>query len=114
MGIIIVVILIISAISLLLSLEKWNNVSSDDRNNVVFLERNHAYGAYQIRRDYNKRVTFIVIGMTIFFLAVFGVKLLLDNRGSSEALDNVKLDMTQVDLTPPVDKSEPPPPPPPP
>jgi len=114
MGIIIVVILVISAISILLTLEKWNNVTSDDRNDVVFIERNHAYGAYEIRRDYNKRVMFIVIGMMVFTLAVFGVKLILDNRGNSEALNDVKLDMTQVDLTPPVDKNEPPPPPPPP
>ncbi|MFI5141104.1 MAG: hypothetical protein ACHQII_02000, partial [Bacteroidia bacterium] len=103
MEVIIVVILVIAAISILLTLEKWNNVTSDDRNDVVFIERNHAYGAYEIRRDYNKRVMFIVIGMMVFTLAVFGVKLLLDNRGNSEALNNVKLDMTQVDLTPPVD-----------
>jgi protein TonB len=114
MVLIIVVILIIAAASLLLSMEKWNNVSSDDRNDIVFEARNHTYGAYQIRRDYNKRVTFILAGMLVFVFAVFGVKYILDNKSTDVAIDNVKLDMTQVDLTPPVDKSEPPPPPPPP
>ena len=110
MEVIIVVILVIAAISVLLTLEKWNNVTSDDRNDVVFTKRNHEYGAYKIRRDYNKRVMFIVIGMMGFSLAVFGVKFILDNKGSDDVLKDVKLDMTQVDLTPPVDKNEPPPP----
>jgi protein TonB len=95
-------------------MEKWNNVSSNDRNDIVFEERNHTYGAYQIRRDYNKRVTFILGGMILFTLAVFGVKLILDHKGSDAAMDNVKLDVTQLDLTPPVDPKDPPPPPPPP
>ncbi len=111
---VILVILIVGAISLLLALEKWNNVSSDDRNNIVFEERNHAYGAYQIRRDYNKRVSLILGGMMLFFVAVFGVKLILDHKSTDTTLDNVKLDVTQLDLTPPVDPKDPPPPPPPP
>ena len=114
MVLIAVVILIIAAASLLLSMEKWNNVSSDDRNDIVFEERNHTYGAYQIRRDYNKRVTFILGGMILFTLAVFGVKLILDHKSNDATLDNVKLDVTQLDLTPPVDPKDPPPPPPPP
>ncbi|MEO8759906.1 MAG: TonB family protein [Bacteroidia bacterium] len=114
MVLIAVVILIIAGASLLLSMEKWNNVSSDDRNDIVFEERNHTYGAYQIRRDYNKRVTFILGGMILFTLAVFGVKLILDHKSNDSTLNNVKLDVTQLDLTPPVDPKDPPPPPPPP
>jgi len=110
---VLVVILIVAAISLLLALEKWNNVSSDDRNTIVFEERNHVYGAFQIRKDYNKTVSLIVGGMFVFSLAMFGIKLILDHK-SDDALKNVKLDVTQIDLTPPVDKNEPPPPPPPP
>ena len=114
MVLIIVVILIIAGASLLLSLEKWNNVSSNDRNDIVFETRNHTYGAYQIRRDYNKRVTLILAGMILFTFAVFGIKLILDHKSNDSALDNVKLDVTQLDLTPPVDPKDPPPPPPPP
>ena len=75
---VLVVILIVAAISLLLALEKWNNVSSDDRNTIVFEERNHVYGAFQIRKDYNKTVSLIVGGMFVFSLAMFGLKLILD------------------------------------
>lgn len=91
----------------------WNNVASDNRNDIVFVGRNQAYGAYQIRKEYTKVVSIIVGGMLVFSLAVFGLKLFLD-RKTDDTLKDVKLDVTQIDLTPPVDKSEPPPPPPPP
>jgi len=107
---VLVVILIVAVISLLLALEKWNNVSSDDRNNIVFEERNHVYGAFQIRKDYNKTVSLIVGGIFLFSLAIFGIKLFLD-RKTDDTLKNVKLDITQLDLTPPVDPKEPTPPP---
>ena len=92
----------------------WNNVASDNRNDIVFIGRNQAYGAYQLRREYNKRVSLIVGGVLVLSLALFGVKLLLDRKGSDDTLKNVKLDMQQIDLTPPTEKNEPPPPPPPP
>ena len=114
MAVIIAVIVIIAGVSFLLSMEKWNNVTSNDRNDIVFEERNHTYGAFQIRRDYNRRVAFILGGMILVTFAFFGLKLILDNRSADSTLDNVKLDVTQIDLTPPADKNEPPPPPPPP
>ena len=91
----------------------WNSVTSDNRNDIVFIGRNQAYGAYQIRRDYTMVVFYILCGIFVLSLSIFGIKLLLDIK-SDNALKDVKLDVTQIDLTPPVDKSEPPPPPPPP
>ncbi|MBS1647028.1 MAG: energy transducer TonB [Bacteroidetes bacterium] len=92
----------------------WNNVSSDTRNDLVFEGRNQAYGAYPIRKEYNKRITFIVCGLLVLSIALSGLKYLLDNK-KDDALDkDVKLDVTQIDLTPPAEKNEPPPPPPPP
>lgn len=92
----------------------WNNVVSDNRNDIVFEGRNQAYGAYQIRKEYTRVVALIVGGMLVFSLAALGVKLFLDRKATEVAAVDAKLDMTQIDLTPPVDKSEPPPPPPPP
>lgn len=92
----------------------WNSVTSDNRNDIVFTGRNQAYGAYQIRRDYTMIVFYILCGIFVFSLAIFGIKLILDQKSNDNALNNVKLDMTQIDLTPPPDKNEPPPPPPPP
>ncbi|MHB8259640.1 MAG: energy transducer TonB [Bacteroidia bacterium] len=92
----------------------WNSVTSDNRNDIVFIGRNQAYGAYQIRRDYTMVVFYIVCGIFLFSLAVFGIKLIYDHKSDDTSLNNVKLDITQIDLTPPNEKNEPPPPPPPP
>ncbi len=92
----------------------WNNVASDNRNDIVFVGRNQAYGAYQIRKEYTKVISIIVGGMVLFSLTIFGIKLILDHKSTDNTLDNVKLDVTQIDLTPPPEKNEPPPPPPPP
>lgn len=92
----------------------WNNVTSNNRNDIVFIGRNQDYGAYQIRRDYTMVVCIIVCGMLALSLAMFGIKLIYDHKSDDTSLNNVKLDVTQIDLTPPTDKNEPPPPPPPP
>lgn len=94
--------------------KNWNSVVSETRNDIVFTGRNKNYGAYQLRREYNRVVALTIGGIIVFFFAAFGLKYFLDNKKTDAALDNVKLDMTQLDLTPPVDKNEPPPPPPPP
>ena len=39
----------------------WNDATFDNRNDIVFEGRNQAYGAYEIRRNYNIRVTYIVV-----------------------------------------------------
>ncbi len=92
----------------------WNNIVSDSRTDIVFAERNQSYGAYQIRKGYTTLVAIIIGGMLVFSLGSYGLKILLDMKGTDVEVADAKLDMTQIDLTPPVDKSEPPPPPPPP
>jgi len=92
----------------------WNNVVSDNRNDIVFERRNQSYGAYKLRKEYTRVVAFIIAGMLLFSVSALGIKLLLDMKGGAAEAVDAKLDMTQIDLTPPVDKNEPPPPPPPP
>jgi len=92
----------------------WNNVASDERNDLVFQGRNQEYGAYQLRKKYNWTVTLILFGLGAALALGMGVKAILNMRGE-EVVKEPVLDMTQIDLTPPpVDKNEPPPPPPPP
>lgn len=40
--------------TLMASSSGWSNVLSADRNELVFAERNRAYGAYRMRREYNR------------------------------------------------------------
>ncbi len=94
-------------------LQNWNNLTLDARNELVFEGRNQAYGAFELRKEYNKRVTFIIGGMIVFSVLLFGLKVFIDNKPSG--VDNSQ-DMSNivVDLTPPPPQEEQPPPPPPP
>jgi periplasmic protein TonB len=95
-------------------LKSWNNVTLDERNNLVFAGRNQGYGAYELRSNYNKRVTYIVGGVMLFSVVLLGVKKFVD-RPKEEKVEEV-LKVEQIDLTPPppVEEQPPPPPPPPP
>lgn len=53
------------------SSKSWQQVTSSDRNAIVFENRNHEYGAYQIRTDYNKRLIWIVLAVTLLIGAAF-------------------------------------------
>lgn len=93
-------------------LKNWNNVTLDERNDIVFAGRNQSYGAYELRRNYNRRVTFIIGGMLVFSLALLGLKKFMD-RPQDEVVEET-LKVEQIDLTPPPPQEEQPPPPPPP
>jgi len=93
-------------------LQSWNDLTLDARNDLVFEGRNQNYGAFELRREYNKRVTFIIGGMLIFSLALLGLKKFMDRPDTEEVAE--KLETVQIDLTPPPPIEEVPPPPPPP
>lgn len=94
--------------------KSWNNVTLDERNDLVFEGRNQAYGAFELRRNYNKRVTYIIGGVVLFSVALMGLKKFMD-RPKDEVVEET-LKVEQIDLTPPppVEEQPPPPPPPPP
>lgn len=54
------------------SSKSWQMVTSKERNETVFENRNKAYGAYQIRRDYNKRILLVFLGVTVGIGALWG------------------------------------------
>lgn len=61
------IMLIIVAFSLYdyFSSKSWQMVTSRERNETVFENRNKEYGAYQIRRDYDKRIILVFLGVTV-------------------------------------------------
>ena len=95
-------------------LKNWNNLTLDERNEIVFEGRNQSYGAYELRSNYNKRVTYIIGGMLVFSVILMGVKKFADRPKEEEVTETIKVE--QIDLTPPppVEEQPPPPPPPPP
>jgi len=95
-------------------LKNWNDLTLDERNDLVFVGRNQNYGAFELRRNYNTRVTYIIGGMILFSIALFGLKKFVDRPQQEEVTETLKVE--QIDLTPPppIEETPPPPPPPPP
>ncbi|HUR32009.1 MAG TPA: hypothetical protein VMZ69_11305 [Saprospiraceae bacterium] len=86
--------------------------SMDD---LVFEGRNKAYGAFQLRRLYDKHMTrAMIIGILFFLLAISSPQIIRMIKGF---LPDTKeeLVMKEVNLAepPPIDPKKPPPPPPP-
>jgi protein TonB len=117
MGIILIVALIVAGISLYdyFSSRRWLQVTSSDRNEIVFAQRNKEYGAYVLRRDYDKRMVIILISVFASMGLAFGIFKFIKNL--PEEKDNKpKVDLKQLTLTPakPENEKLPPPPPEPP
>ncbi len=95
------------------SMGGWMDVTSEGRNEIVFEGRNKEYGAYLVRRKYQK---FILISLGIATGAMvlgISVPLILKILNVKKAADvvNVKVNLT---APPPINPHAPPPPPPPP
>ena len=92
---------------------QWTNVVAEGRNELVFEHKHKEYGAYQIRRNYNRTVFTALTITAISFIFAISIPAILDwiNRQKDEKV--VAVDITPTDLTapPPLDETEPPPPP---
>jgi periplasmic protein TonB len=68
------IMLIIVAFSLYdyFSSKSWQLVTSKERNETVFENRNKEYGAYKNRKDYDKRILLIFLGFTVGVGALWG------------------------------------------
>lgn len=112
MAVTLVVILLISAVSLYeyFSGRKWQQVTSSSRNNVVFESRNQEYGAYVIRRDYDKKIILILAGLVTVIGLAFGISKYIRSI-PEEVVEEAPIDMTQFDLpAAPPEEDVPPPP----
>jgi periplasmic protein TonB len=108
----VLLLIVVATASVIVSLG-WNNATDDSRNEIVFEERNQAYGAYEMRKNYNKRVVFVLLGVFLFSVALWGIKSFVDNR-PEETEPPIDYANIKVDITPPPPAEEIPPPPPPP
>jgi protein TonB len=91
-----------------------NKILSADVLDIIFEGRNKEYGAYQLRKTYNKRLVtslLIVGGLCLLLFVGYLVSSLLDN--SAEAKNVVVQDVQLEEIKQEEKKEEPPPPPPP-
>ena len=95
--------LVILLFSLLFADMGWSNVLSSTRNDVVFADRNRAYGAYKIRQEHHRVMILAFVAATAFLGAVFTLTGLLGSSGIPSPIPpnpgNV-LDVVLTDLLP--------------
>ncbi len=88
-----------------------NQYLKADLLDILFEGRNKEYGAYDLRRTYNKRITIALVSMIALLLLVVVANVLAKNMSSDDdALEMKVKDVTLAQIQP----NEPPPPPPPP
>jgi protein TonB len=90
----------------------WNDATNPQRAELVFANRNREYGAYQLRRKYEKRViNALLIAIGAVALAV-AIPIIVNLISKANFGNNTKVieDVTLME-PPPIDKSTPPPPP---
>ncbi|WP_295120474.1 energy transducer TonB [uncultured Chitinophaga sp.] len=85
---------------------------------ILFEQRNKEYGAYDLRRQYEKRVRNSIIGTASLALLIFGSYLIYSNLNAADndasnkpKVEEIKMQDLEI---PPEDPKTPPPPPPPP
>ncbi len=90
-----------------------NRILSSDLLDLVFEGRNKDYGAYELRKSYNRRITrALVITASIAVLALLGSVLSSAMKGKGD--NKVKINEMTIQDVKQEEKKEPPPPPPPP
>ncbi len=90
----------------------WDNPVNRDRAELVFENRNKEYGAYQIRRNYEKQVVIALLTALLGIILAFAIPILISYLSKTNFGKKDKM-VEEVTLAepPPIDKTTPPPPP---
>jgi periplasmic protein TonB len=90
-----------------------NKILSADILDIIFEGRNKAYGAYDLRKTYNKRILTSLAVMAALCLLIFGGSILANKLGNDDNKKQVVAqDIELQDVKQEEKKEEPPPPPP--
>lgn len=93
-----------------------NKILTTDFLDLLFEGRNKSYGAYELRRTYNKRL-WLALGVTALAFAVIAgiviIKSQLTSSADSEAVKINEVTIQQIEQEKPEEPPPPPPPPPP-
>jgi protein TonB len=88
-----------------------NKILSADLLDIIFDGRNKEYGAYELRKGYNKRLMIALIAMAVLSALIFISAIVAENVKDKKI---VMANVDDVTLTEVKERNEPPPPPPPP
>lgn len=90
-----------------------NKILNADILDIIFEGKNKEYGAYELRKTYNRRITMALAAMVVICLLVF-LSQILGNSGDKDKNKIIVQDVQLEDIKKEEKKPEPPPPPPPP
>ena len=112
---------IISVLGIVLYDYNWNNITSNDRNDLIFEGKNKKYGAYEIRKNYSRKTFFSLLGVMVgFTAAISSPKMFTWENNSKEEkrpsgplviIDEIKNPPPEIEIpevTPPETPVEPP------
>lgn len=96
MALVIIVITLVAGLSIYdyLTSKSWQQITSNERNDLVFEDRNHAYGAYEIRKNYSRNLLLVMAGVILVIGTSFGIYKIVKNLPKPQE-EEVPLDLTQ-------------------
>lgn len=92
-----------------------NKILTANMDDIVFDGRNKEYGAYVLRRSYEKHIRNGVIGGMLLFLLIVGIPFISNTIASlrGDTAEEEIIVSLELEAPPPLNPDEPPPPPPP-
>ncbi len=88
-----------------------NQILKADLLDILFEGRNKDYGAYDLRKTYNRRITIALVTTVVIIALIFITSVIMDRLSAKDDVIEMKVkDLTLEQIKP----NEPPPPPPPP
>lgn len=111
MEVIVSIIAVVAGITLYdyFAARSWQQVTSSVRNDIVFEHRNQEYGAYVLRRDYDKRILFIMLGLILSIGVAYGSYLFVKSL-PEEVIPPPPVDTSTFTVAAPPEEDVPPPP----
>src|SRR5689334_8032586 len=89
-----------------------NKILTADILDIIFEGKNKEYGAYELRKTYNKRLIKAIVGMAVVILLVF-IAYFVSNINTGKEKKQLVVQDVQLEDVKEEKKNEPPPPPPP-
>lgn len=90
----------------------WNDAVNPERLELVFENRNKAFGGYVLRKKYEKRVVVaFLITLSAIFLAIVVPRLITMLTNAVNSAKDAMTESVTLAEPPPIDKTTPPPPP---
>lgn len=111
MEVVLILVAIIAGVTLFdyFTSRKWQQITSVERNTLVFENRNQEYGAYVLRKNYDRNMVIVMFSVVVGMIALGGVYLYIQNL-PEPVIEVPKTDSQTFAVPAPPEEDVPPPP----